>query len=107
MFHNCDIGNEEERHQFFPFLCKSWCIRWSNKLTTRQKEYRKKLAIPLVIKSLLMPIFRDLSIETLLEKCLDGHTQNDNEATNSNTPARTQQFNADKHASFHLHSKEN
>ena len=42
LFHNCDIGNEEERHQFCPFLRKSWCIRWSNKLTPRQKEYRKK-----------------------------------------------------------------
>ena len=54
-----------------------------------------------------MPIFRDLSIETLLGKYPHGHTQNDNETTNSNTPACTQQFIADKHASFHLHSREN
>ena len=107
LFHNCDIGNEEERHPFCAFLCKSWCMRWSNKLTPGQKEYIKKLAIPLAIKSLLMPIFRDLSIETLLGKYPHGHTQNDNEATNSNTPACTQQFIADKHASFHLHSREN
>ena len=39
-----------------------------------------------------MPIFRDLTIEILLEKCLHGHTQNDNEAINSYTAARIQQF---------------
>ena len=30
-----------------------------------------------------MPIFRDLSNENLLEKCLHSHTRNDNEAINS------------------------
>ena len=30
-----------------------------------------------------MPILRDLSNETLLDKCLHGYSQNDNEAINS------------------------
>ena len=56
---------------------------WSDKLNLGQNKYRKKLSLPLAIKSLLMPIFRDLSNETFLEKCLHGSTQNENEAINS------------------------
>ena len=83
MFDICDIANEEERHQFCPCLCTSWCMQWSDKLTPGQNKYRKKLSLPFAIKSLLMPIFRDLSNENLLEKCLHSHTRNDNEAINS------------------------
>ena len=37
-FHNCDIANEEERHQFFLRLLTSWCMWWSNKLTPGQNK---------------------------------------------------------------------
>ena len=83
MFHNCNIANEEERHQFCPRFCTSWCMWWSDKLTLGQNKGIKKLFLSLTIKSLLMPVFRDLSNETLLEKCLYGYTENDNEAINS------------------------
>ena len=54
-----------------------------NLLLAKINIYRKKLSLPLAIKCLLMPIFRDLSNETLLEKCLHDYPQNDNEAINS------------------------
>ena len=68
LFHNCGIVNEEERHQFCSRLRTSWFMWWSDKLTPGQNKYRKKLSLPLIIKSLLMSISGDLSNETLLEK---------------------------------------
>ena len=65
LFHNFDMANEEERHQYCPRLSTSWCMWWSNKLTPGQNKYRKKLSLQLAIKSLLMPVFRDLSNEPL------------------------------------------
>ena len=38
--------------------------------------------MPLVIKDKIYPIFKDLSANELLEKCLHGQTQNANEALN-------------------------
>ena len=67
LLHNFDIANGKQRNQFCSHLRTSWCLWRLHKLTPDQN-------------SLLMPIFRDLSNETLLEKCLHGYTQNGNEA---------------------------
>ena len=41
------------------------------------------MKLPVVIKRILEPIFRDLSSDDLLAKCLHGQTQNANEAFNA------------------------
>ena len=52
-------------------------------MTPNQNKYKKKLSLPPAIKLLLLPIFKSLSDEKLLKKCLHKYTQNDNEAINS------------------------
>ena len=81
LYHNCDIADEDERHKFCPRTKDSWCIWQSNKLTG-DITYKKKLSLPLAIRSLIEPIFRDLSSDSLLSKCLHGQTQNNNESIN-------------------------
>lgn len=81
LFHNADISDSETRHQFCPRTVDSWCLYQSNKLTGKD-TYKKKLSLPIAIKNILMPIFRDLSDGKLLSKCLHGQTQNANEAFN-------------------------
>lgn len=44
------------------------------------EEYKHKPDIPEAIVSLLKPIYSRLSSKSLLEKCVDGSTQNANEA---------------------------
>ena len=81
LYHNSDIKNEEVRHQFCPRDKESWCLYQSDKVTGKD-TYKKKLSLPSAIKELLLPIWRDLSDGDLLSKCLDGYTQNSNEALN-------------------------
>ena len=39
--------------------------------------------MPIAVYDIIMPIFLDLSNDTLLKKCLHGKTQNGNEALNN------------------------
>ena len=50
---------------------------------TGKKEYKQKINLTLSINNELVPIFKDLSSENLLSKCLHGLTQNANEALNN------------------------
>ena len=50
---------------------------------TKKSTYKKKLSLALSIKSLLTPVFQDLSKDELLHKCLHGQTQNKNELLNN------------------------
>ena len=44
--------------------------------------YKPKVNLPVCIKDILEPIFRDLSKDDLLSKCFHGKTQNANESFN-------------------------
>ena len=59
-----------------------WC-KWQSGKLKGTSRYRKKLNLPVCIKRLLEPIFRDPSTDELLAKCLHGQTQNANEAFNA------------------------
>jgi hypothetical protein len=82
LFHNSNISNPIERHQFCPQSKNSWCLWQADKLNN-QNKYKPTLNIPLSIKTVLLPTFHDLSSDELLSKCLHGQTQNNNEALNS------------------------
>ena len=82
LFHSSDIEDENIRHQFCPRTKTSWCLWQSDKLTNLSK-YQKKLSFPLAIHKVLILIFKDLSNQDLLKKCLHGQTQNNNESLNS------------------------
>ena len=77
LYHCSDIENEQERYKCCPRDQGSWCKWWSDKL-----KYKNKLNLPPAITKLLDPVFRDLSSDQLLQRCIHGQTQNANEAFN-------------------------
>ena len=81
LFHCSDISNETVRHQFCPRTGHGWC-KWQNDQINKTQTFRKKINLPNAIKTVIEPIFRDLSSDELLMKCLHGQTQNCNEAFN-------------------------
>ena len=58
-----------------------WC-KYQKGILTGEKTY-KDVNLPVAIKKEVEPIFKDLSLEALLSKCLDGLTQNNNESLNA------------------------
>ena len=82
LFHCSDIADDNIWHKCFPRIVNGWC-KWQHDKLTGESTYKKKLNLPLVIKTVIEPIFRDLSDEKLLSKCLHGQTQNANEAYNA------------------------
>ena len=78
LFHFTNTNDSLKRHKFCPRDTNSWCKYWSK----GQKDYKPSNTIPFLIKSLLLPIFKDLMDEDLLKKCVHGKTQNANEALN-------------------------
>ena len=82
LYHCCDIENPGVRHKFCPREKDGWC-KWQADKLNGTCTYKKKVNLPVAIKKLLEPIFKDLSAEELLQKCLHGQTQNANEAFNA------------------------
>ena len=69
----------EEQHDLCPKDNLTWCKFWQdakNKTATYSVEHR----LPSVFFNLLKPIFDRLSDVTLLQRCLKGITQNQNES---------------------------
>ena len=60
----------------------SWC-NFRQDRANGTSTYMLGSDLPLDIVMKLKPIFAELSDESLLEKCLDGETQNQNESFNS------------------------
>ena len=81
LWHCSDIHDEEIRHKFCPKSINSWC-KWQSDKITGDNKYKTKLNLPVSIKEEIEPIFKDLSSDDILSKCLHGQTQNANEAFN-------------------------
>ena len=77
LWHSTDSENNDDRHQFCPRSSESWCKYWQG-----DKSYKSSINLPAVIKEVIQPIFLDLRADALLSRCLDGATQNPNEAFN-------------------------
>ena len=67
----------EEQHNLCPNGKDSWCKYWSD-----NKNYDESKRLPAVFIPEIRPIFKDLTNENLLNRCLRGLTQNQNEALN-------------------------
>ena len=72
---------DEQRHLVCPRTKNSWC-KWQSDQITGKETYKTKISLPSAIKTLIKPIFVDLSNNSLLEKCLHHKTQNVNESLN-------------------------
>ena len=79
LWHCTDMPDNQERYAFCPRESNSWCKYWHN---GGNKDYKSSVNSPKVIKDLLVPIFSDLRDDNLLSQCLEGITQNPNEAFN-------------------------
>ena len=72
---------DKQRHLFCPRTESSWC-KWQSDQITAKEAYKTKISKPSAIKTLMKPIFVDLSNNFLLEKCFHHKTQNVNESFN-------------------------
>ena len=82
--HHCsDNDNMDERRKFCPCNEKTWC-RYQRDNITGESTYKSSINIPKNIIDLISPIFSqsDLGSDSQLERCLQGQTQNCNEALN-------------------------
>ena len=76
LYHSCKLL-AKERHQFCPE--NSWCA-FKNRC---RKFTEKNHHLDAIFATFLEPVYNRLSDDTLLERCLPGHTQNPNECLNS------------------------
>lgn len=67
-------------HGLCPSGPNSWCQY--NKSLHNGSKYKNKHSIAPAIMEAIKPVFRDLSSEDLLKKCLHGRSQNMNESLN-------------------------
>ena len=77
------IDDAETCHWYCPKSKSigSWC-KYQKDILTGEKTYKDHVNLPVAIKKEVEPIFKDLSLQALLSKCLDGLTQN-NESLNA------------------------
>ena len=84
LIYHCSVSsNDESRHHYCPKTANSWCKYQSDKITGK-KTYKQYINIPPAVAKEIKPIFswKDLGSEALLSRCVDGETQNVNEALN-------------------------
>ena len=81
LWHCTDFKDESYQHRYCPIGPESWC-KWRQDQGNGVSKHKKNINLSQWIHSLLVPIFKDLRNDELLEKCLHGKTQNCNEALN-------------------------
>ncbi|GFV08040.1 uncharacterized protein TNCV_1046691 [Trichonephila clavipes] len=76
-------SDEEPLHSFCPVGLNSWC-KYQNQVVEGSVEtFRHSNKLPVAVMDAIKPVFNDLSQPKLLQKCLGGKTQNNNESINS------------------------
>lgn len=73
----------EPLHTFCPAGSDSWCKYQIASSNGTLQDFKHKPTIPLPVMDMIRPIFNDLSMPSLLRRCLGGKTQNPNESLNS------------------------
>ena len=79
--HYSENDDDEACHKYCPIAKDSWCKFQGDKLNGT-KIYKNTINTPATISDIFKPIFsaEDLGADKLLERCLDGETQNVNES---------------------------
>ena len=77
LWHCTDLPDIKDRHKFCSRQQDSWCKYWQTK-----QDYKSSVILPVAIHKVIYPIFQNLYDDELLGRCLDGTTQNPNEALN-------------------------
>ena len=82
LYHCSEADSDEMQHDMCPRGPESWC-KYQVDIANGTNNYKKsKTLLPKAVKKLIKQIFMDLSDNDLLEKCLHGKTQNNNECLN-------------------------
>ena len=82
LWHCTDYKDGTFRHRSCPRTKDSWC-KWQADKLNGTKLYKLHISLPKWIHDSFLLIFRNLSCDNLLSKCLHGETQNTNEGFNS------------------------
>ncbi|XP_065068314.1 uncharacterized protein LOC135693699 [Rhopilema esculentum] len=87
--HTIANSNEslEQQHRYCPQASDTWCKFVKDKIHNT-KSYSEEGRLPEVFHDELKPIFTRLSDRVLLQRCLAGMTQNQNECVNGQVWAR-------------------
>jgi hypothetical protein len=84
IFYHKRSSDLEPTHQFCPEGIDSWCpFQKSAAAKGVQPKYKHKGTVSPFVMDAIHDIFKDLSMPSLLKRCLGGHTQNANESLNS------------------------
>ena len=82
LMNNTNFDDADTRHRYCPKNIDKWC-KHQKDILTGEKTKKDHGNLSVAIKKEVKPIFKDLSSEGLLSKCLDGLTQNNNESINA------------------------
>ena len=80
VYHCSEANDPDARHMFCDKRQDTWCKYQKAKLEGNVQI--DKPSIPTLVREPVMPIFKDLSKPELLQTCLRGKTQNNNECLN-------------------------
>lgn len=75
--------NENPQHMYCPVGSESWCKWRKAEAEKTLDEFDHEPAIHQDVANAIKPIYDELSSKELLERCLGGETQNNNESFNS------------------------
>ncbi|GFV62905.1 uncharacterized protein TNCV_3719111 [Trichonephila clavipes] len=76
-------SDDEPLHCFCPAGPNSWCKYQNQVLEGSVETFRHSNKLPVAVMDAIKPVFNDLPQPKLLQKCLGGKTQNNNESINS------------------------
>ncbi|GFT83405.1 transposon Tf2-8 polyprotein [Trichonephila clavipes] len=76
-------SDEEPLHSFCPVGPNSWCKYQNQVVESSVETFRHSNKLPVAVMDAIKPVFNDLSQPKLLQKCLGGKTNNNNESINS------------------------
>lgn len=82
-FFHMKSTDQEPQHDGRPPESDSWCSWQRAKATNTLNSYHQKPALYSDVTKAIEPIFRDLSSDDLLQRCVGGFTQNSNESLNN------------------------
>lgn len=78
-YHKCSI-DEKPQHTYCPTGEESWCAWHRTEAAGTVKDFIHEIHRSAKLFRKIRPIYEDLSKDDLLERCLGGNTQNDNES---------------------------
>ncbi|XP_017792762.1 PREDICTED: uncharacterized protein LOC108574649 [Habropoda laboriosa] len=79
--HKCST-NKNPQHVYCPAGTDSWCSWSRTEAKGTLENYNHEEPLCKAVQDAIKPIYQDLSSPDLLERCLGGNTQNNNESYN-------------------------